>query len=128
MKKNKLIELLNSIEGNPDIVLWNGFVGDYQDISSKLIDSQLVKITFDHYKDFVELEKARDANDWDRKLSEEEIITLKTNYKNVVDWEDNNYVTDEDVKQKKYKSKKVVYLQASLRGAKYHDRLGSISY
>ena len=32
MKKNDLIELLNGIKGNPDIVLWNGMVGDYMHI------------------------------------------------------------------------------------------------
>ena len=28
MKKNDLIKPLQTIEGNPDIVLWNGFVQD----------------------------------------------------------------------------------------------------
>ena len=30
MKKNELIAKLQAIKGNPDIVLWNGTVGDYQ--------------------------------------------------------------------------------------------------
>lgn len=28
MRKNKLIDILNQIEGNPDILLYNGFVDD----------------------------------------------------------------------------------------------------
>lgn len=36
MKKDKLIELLQSIEGNPDIYIWNGYVEDYMDISKDL--------------------------------------------------------------------------------------------
>lgn len=128
MKKNKLIELLNSIEGNPEIVLWNGLVGDYQDISSNLIDDSLVKRTLKDYLHHVELERARSYNDWDRKLSESEIKDLETNYKQIVDWELNDYVTSEDIKQKRYTAKKIVLLQPKLRNAKHFDRLGSISY
>jgi len=29
MRKNKLIELLQSIKGNPEIVIWDGRIGDY---------------------------------------------------------------------------------------------------
>ena len=47
MKKNDLIKLLNTIEGNPDVVLWNGFVGDYQDISKELVKDDLLKISLD---------------------------------------------------------------------------------
>lgn len=42
MKKDKLIELLSQIKGNPDIYLWNGFVGDYVDVVSKFITCELV--------------------------------------------------------------------------------------
>jgi len=49
MCKNDLIKLLQTIEGNTDIVLWNGFVGDYQDISKELVKGELVKISLDWY-------------------------------------------------------------------------------
>lgn len=29
MKKNELIELLSQMKGNPDVVVWNGFVEDW---------------------------------------------------------------------------------------------------
>jgi len=32
MRKNDLIKLPNQIEGNPEVVLWNGYVGDYTNI------------------------------------------------------------------------------------------------
>lgn len=52
MRKNKLIELLNSIPGNPDIVIWNGFVGDIQDIDSEIVERELVKHTKEQEWDF----------------------------------------------------------------------------
>jgi len=33
MKKSKLIEMLNSLPGDPDVLLWNGWVDDWQDLS-----------------------------------------------------------------------------------------------
>jgi hypothetical protein len=32
MKKSKLIEMLNRLEGDPEIKLWNGMVGDWMDM------------------------------------------------------------------------------------------------
>lgn len=43
MKKNKLIELLNSIEGNPEIVIWNGYAEDYMHIDPSIEPLVLVK-------------------------------------------------------------------------------------
>jgi hypothetical protein len=128
MKKNKLIALLNSIEGNPDIVLWNGFVNDYQDISTELIDDVLVKRTLQDYLQLVELERARDAKDWDRKLSEDEISALTKRYKQIAKWELNDYITEDDIKQKRYSAKKIVFLQAKLRGVDTFDRVGTLRY
>lgn len=45
MKKNKLIELLQQIEGNPEIVIWNGYVDDYMNISTDVEKITLVKET-----------------------------------------------------------------------------------
>lgn len=44
MKKDKLIKLLLSIEGNPDILLWNGYAMDWMDIKG-LEEAELVKMT-----------------------------------------------------------------------------------
>jgi hypothetical protein len=45
MKKNKLIEILNAIEGNPEIVLWNGYAEDYMHIDPTPVPLMLVKET-----------------------------------------------------------------------------------
>lgn len=34
MRKNKLIEILQSMSGNPEIVMWNGYVGDFMPIGN----------------------------------------------------------------------------------------------
>ena len=61
MKKNDLIKLLNTIEGNPDVALWNGFVGDYQDISKELVKGDLVKMSLDWYLEMCRIERCIDA-------------------------------------------------------------------
>lgn len=33
MRKNQLIELLQQLKGNPEIVVWNGLVGDIMPIA-----------------------------------------------------------------------------------------------
>ncbi len=43
MKKSKLLELINSIEGDPDILLWNGYVEDWSEERAFLDISGLVK-------------------------------------------------------------------------------------
>ena len=42
MRKDKLIKLLQDIPGNPDVVIWNGLVGDWMDVG-ELVPTQLVK-------------------------------------------------------------------------------------
>lgn len=49
MRKNDLIKKLQEIEGNPEIVLYNSFVDDWQHI--KLTPGKLFKTIF-HNKDF----------------------------------------------------------------------------
>lgn len=51
MRKNDLIKLLEQIEGNPQIVLWNGYVGDYMNISNKITEVKLVKETAEFIKE-----------------------------------------------------------------------------
>ena len=47
MRKNDLIKMLKEIKGNPEVVLWNGMVGDWMPVG-KLSESYLTKIT-KHY-------------------------------------------------------------------------------
>lgn len=127
MKKNDLIELLNGIKGNPDIVLWNGMVGDYMHIKG-LEEGDLVKQSFAHYENMCELDLCRKANNFDYNPTPEESAQVKVDYRRYVDWQTNPYVTTEDIKTKRYIKKRVVYIEAKLRGVKTFDRSGSIEY
>ena len=73
MKKNELIAKLQAIKGNPEIVLWNGTVGDYQHIGS-LVEGDLVKQTLHDYIERCRMEKCRDEKDWKVQLTEDEIF------------------------------------------------------
>lgn len=47
MRKNQLIKMLQEIEGNPEIVIWNGYVEDYMNIDKDTFKITLVKETED---------------------------------------------------------------------------------
>ena len=44
MRKNDLIKLLSDINGNLEIVLWNGYTQDFMKVD-RLVESDLVKMT-----------------------------------------------------------------------------------
>lgn len=127
MKKDKLIKLLLSIEGNPDILLWNGYAMDWMDIKG-LEESELVKMTKDYYIASVEREKRLEREDLEYTLPESEKEKLHTSYKKDVLWEMGEFIHHEDIKKGRYERKKVVYLRAKLRSIKTYDRIGEISY
>lgn len=128
MKKNDVIDMLQKLEGNPEIVLWNGFVGDYQHIDSVPAEGILVKQTLAHYLEMCRLQDCVDRNDRNYQMSADEVERLKKMYKKVCKWEENQFVTLEDIKAKRYSMKKVFYVQAKKRNERYHDRLGSVDY
>jgi len=128
MRKNDLIKLLQETKGNPEIVLWNGIVGDYMQIDNKLVEGELSKMTFEGLLHYYSLERKRDENDWNYELTEEEKQGLLKNYKDNYKWEINRFVDQEDIKRKTHKSKRVLYINAKISGKSYNDRLGSIYY
>ena len=128
MKKSKLIAMLNALPGDPDIKLWNGMVGDWMDISTELVPSDLVKETLEHWLEMCRLEDCVQRKDWEYQMPKEEVERLTKNYSKLHKWEMNPYVTLEDVKKKHYKLKKVFILQAKVKGESYWDRQGSVSY
>lgn len=127
MRKNDLIKMLNEIEGNPEVVMWNGMVGDWM-IPAKPEQGELCKQTKQHYIEMVRLEKCIDLQNWDFQFSEEELKELDKSYKHYVNWSYGEYVREEDIASKRYKTKKVIWLSAKLRGESYYDRLGKVSY
>ena len=127
MRKNDLIKLLHTIEGNPEIVLWNGFVGDYQNISTKLVEGELVKKTLKCYLEHNRMVRCLKENNWQYQLTEEEVSYLTNVYK-TFNYEQNDFVTKEDIKEKRYMKKRVIYIQPKLKNKKCYDRLGTIEY
>lgn len=127
MKKSKLLALLNSIDGDPDILLWNGFVNDWQDIDTTPVFDTLSKPTFNHIKRMVEIERALERNDHTYKLPDDDIAALKSKYPVQCNWEINDYVSDAQVKDKHYKRKTVVFLNAKSRNTSILDRV-NLSY
>jgi len=128
MKKSKLIEMLNRLEGDPEIKLWNGMVGDWMDIDRELVPSDLVKQSLEHWLEMCRIQECRHRRDWDYQLPAEEVAALKKDYNKVNTWELNPFVTLEDVQEKRYKLKNIYILNAKTKGVKAFDRLGDIDY
>lgn len=127
MRKNELIKLLSEMDGNPEIMLWNGYVQDYMAVDG-LVEGDLVKQTWGHYLEMCRLEECCNRKDWTFQHTEDDIAKLHKCYLKHVNWECNNYVCADDVTQKKYKRKRVVYVAAKTRGKTMHDRLGTVEY
>lgn len=128
MRKNDVIALLNKLEGNPEVVLWNGFVGDYQHFNKKLVKGYLVKQTLSHYIEMCRLEECQLRRDWDFRFTNDELDDLKRMYRKVCKWEVNEFVTQEDIDHKRYDVKRVIYIQPKVRNETYFDRMGVVSY
>jgi len=126
MRKNDLIKLLQGIKGNPEVLLWNGMVGDWMHID-KPVEGDLVKVDKKQFIESCRLRECRDRNNWDYQFSKDELDDVEKWYKRQ-EWEDNQFVTEEDIKQKRWKQKRVLYLQAKKRGVSTFDRLGNIEY
>jgi hypothetical protein len=128
MKKSKLIALLNALPGDPDIKLWNGMVGDWMEIDPTLVAQALVKQTLEHWLEMCRLQDCRDRNDWDYQMPAEKVARLTKRYPKLHKWEMNPYITLEDVKAKRYSTKKVLIMQSKRKGVKTFDRFGDIEY
>lgn len=128
MRKNQLIAILQEIKGNPEILLWNGYVGDYQHIDPKTVESTLVKETLAGYLEYCKLRIFQNSREY-RELTPEEKQEAAEKYAKISKWEQNSYVDAEDIKAKRYKQKRVVYLRPKLRGeSTYFRGVGDIEY
>ena len=129
MRKNDLIKHLQALKGNPEILLWNGIVEDWMHVSPKLAESGLVRKTFECYVNDIRIERCIEQNNWDYQIPEEELVTLRKHYASKKNsWSMGEYVKKKDIKEKRYKKKRVVFIEPVLRGERYSDRQGSISY
>lgn len=119
MKKNDLIKLLQEQPGNPDVVLWNGYVGDYMGISKEFVELVLVKETVEFLYNWAVAQWKQDHKTFD--VPEEVLAGLLVMAEEKAkkrQWElPNSYVGDEDMEAwYGKKRKKVLMLNPTLRG------------
>lgn len=127
MRKNDLIKKLQAIKGNPDVVLWNGMVGDWMPIG-EITESYLTRCSKNYYVRAVEAEMKIKKKDWNFVLPEEEKTRLEKSHAKNNPWEHNEWVTQEDVDAKRQQVKNIIYINAKPRGIKTFDRLGGLEY
>lgn len=125
MRKNQLIDYLQSIPGNPEVLLWNSFVSDWHSI--KPCVTKLTKLDKKYFLESCRLERCIDTNDWEYQLTAEELQQAEESYSNH-EYEHNESVCQKDLERKRYKQKQVIMLQGKPRGVKTWDRLGNIEY
>ena len=130
MRKNKLIDILNQIDGNPDILLYNGFVDDFMDFNIRTEPCVLVKHTREFfYNNLCHTFQTRNS----RLPSEAEnqvLLNKAENLSKKEEWEfPNEFVTQDEVgRWYGNRMKKVFMIEARLRNKKCYDRAGSLEY
>lgn len=127
MRKDKLIELLQNIPGNPNIVIWNGFVDDIQHITTDIPKLEFKKISKKTLKRYLAYEESRDTGvPYDQVvITDEQLNSAYRNYK----FELPNQFMSEEEQDAHYAKKKVYYcLQLKTAGKTYWDRLGTVNY
>jgi hypothetical protein len=114
MRKNKLIELLQEIEGDPEVLVWNGQVGDWMGLKSKIHDRKLSRMSRKKYLHFLNLEQQSNG-----------LPELGLN-----DFEyDEEWVFDDVPDYNRHdQNKNVIMLEPKQRGISTFDRAGDISY
>jgi hypothetical protein len=129
MKKNKLIELLQKIEGNPEVKLWNGMVQDWMDI--QVVENELVKECKDFVRFRFEASWKQDNKTWEIPPDVQTQLDKQIDeaYKNE-EWEFvNPFVSQKDEKLWYGKNrKKILLIDGKKRGKTTFDRLGDMSY
>lgn len=134
MRKQDLIAKLHAIPGNPEVMLWNGIVQDFVPIGN-IGSHELVKITKEWFVRCIRNEEYLDRLDpYNPKIhsqvmctsihSDEELEKLYCKEK----YEFNEFVYNDDIKQKRYKKKRILAIDAKVTGRSYYDRLGTVEY
>jgi hypothetical protein len=121
MRKNDLIKKLQTIKGNPDVMLWNGFVEDFVPIGS-IGTSVIVKQTKSDWMMHVKWAEGR-TDDYTPEYRKE----LEDSYRKI-SYEHNSLVDQEDFKNGRYKKKTIAYIDAKMIGKSLSDRQGLMQY
>lgn len=120
MRKNDLIKLLQDIEGNPEIMLWNGFVSDFVPIGNVGTHS-LVKLSKEHWLRVLD----REVKGRENKFTQQELDKL---YAKNMSYEVNDFVTAEEIRNGIYKQKKIAFIDAKVIGKTSFGWCSSLSY
>lgn len=124
MRKNQLIEILKNIKGNPEVMIWNGIVEDLQPISKEVVECKLYKLSFEGYKERVNLQRVYRENL--PELLDDELKALYKKHK-IGQYDAFNYYAPDD-NDKAYNKKTVFVLEPKVTGKTHFDRLGTIAY
>ena len=122
MRKNTLIKKLQEIKGNPEVMLWNGLVGDFVPVG-KIGSETLVKMSKEYWKSAVRNEECIDGSE---PSTDESLDNLYECHHNKYEYDPD--VSEDEIKSRKFLGKSVVYIDTKLTGKKFLDRLGSIDY
>ena len=131
MRKNELIQLLQQINGNPEIYIWNGLVDDFMPLK-KIYPDKL-------YKECIQFIYKRLVYDWkfsnntfetpsqdicDSLMKEAIKVSKSTKYETA-----NQFLEAEQYREwYGNRSKNIIALYASNTGKTYEDRMGQITY
>ena len=115
MRKNELIKLLQEIPGNPNVVIWNGFVEDYHHPTKpEVVEFRRIKKNFQAVLVNAErMEKGQDP------MTEEEYRKYPQN-----DWELPCYSTFPEHED----TRKMIVLELKERRKTMSNRAGTIYY
>ena len=126
MTKNQLLDLLNAIPGDPEIVVWNGYVGDWMSLEDTLTESALVRETPEFVKSSL-IAEAWSHDHLPASSVTDEDVESAMEYRH---WElPNPHVKPADL-EKWYGTERqpIVILNPKPRGITTFDRIGDISY
>ena len=122
MRKNKLIELLQALPGNPSILLWNGLAEDWVDIETQLVKGVLHKQTFDEFLDAVKREQRIRTRNIEYEPSGEKLAELRRSYA------ERAYKMEEDVVLAGSKRHDAYLIHAKYKGATAWGQQASLRY
>src|SRR5574343_510091 len=125
MKKNELIKYLNEIDGNPEIIFYNGFVDDWQHIDAPY-KTLLVKDVFnDEYRKLINHDRLKNNREC---ITDDEFNIVLKNINNSQQWQFPNGYSYTDFSFKTLKEKSVIVLEAKPINKTKSDRFGNMSY
>lgn len=130
MKKNDLIKKLKQIKGNPDIVVWNGFVQDFNHIGGieptflyrECREHLITAMKYEIWQYNKELSNEQLLERVDMKLVDEDMSNRE--------WEFPNSMFDERLMKSVYgdEKKAIIMIVPKKRDKSTCDRLGTMRY